>query len=66
LKEKGESVNLSRLLRDIETRDHRDMTRPVAPLRPAADAVVIDSTGLGIEEVLERILKLVKERNLID
>jgi cytidylate kinase len=64
LKEKGESVNLSRLFRDIETRDQRDMTRAVAPLRPAADSVVIDSTGLSINEVLEKVVKLVKERNL--
>lgn len=61
LKEKGESVNLSRLFRDIEARDHRDMTRPVAPLRPAADAVIIDSTDLTVEAVLEKIVRLVEE-----
>jgi cytidylate kinase len=40
------------------------MTRAVAPLRPAEDSVVIDSTGLSINEVLEKVVKLVKERNL--
>jgi cytidylate kinase len=64
LKEKGENVNLSRLFRDIEARDRRDMDRDVAPLRPAEDAVVIDSTELGIDEVLEKVTKLVEEVNL--
>jgi cytidylate kinase len=43
LKEKGESVNLSRLFRDIKMRDERDSTRAIAPLKPAQDAHVIDS-----------------------
>jgi len=55
LKEKGESVNLSRLFRDIKMRDERDSSRAVAPLRPAPDAHVIDSTELGINEVLQVI-----------
>ena len=55
LKEKGESVNLSRLFRDIKNRDKRDSTRAIAPLRPADDAHVIDSTELGIKEVLQVI-----------
>ena len=61
LKEKGESVSLSRLFREIEARDARDQTRSVAPLRPAEDAVIIDSTESSIEEVLERIYKLLKK-----
>jgi cytidylate kinase len=55
LKEKGESVNLSRLFRDIEKRDERDKSREVAPLIPADDAVTIDSTGQSIEEVMRAI-----------
>lgn len=62
LKEKGENVNLSRLFREIKARDDRDRTRSIAPLRPASDAHVIDSTALSVEEVLERILGLL-ERN---
>lgn len=65
LKEKGESVNLSRLFRDIEKRDERDRTRLVAPLRPAEDAHVIDSTELSADEVLNLILKLVEKKQLI-
>lgn len=64
LKEKGENVTLSRLFRDIEKRDDRDRTRPVAPLKPAEDAYTIDSTDLSIDEVLQEILVLF-ERNYI-
>jgi cytidylate kinase len=66
LKEKGENVNLSRLFRDIEERDRRDMNRTVAPLKPAADAIVVDSTDLSVSEVLEKVLNLVKEFSLSD
>jgi cytidylate kinase len=58
LKEKGESVNLSRLFRDIKKRDERDSTRAISPLKPAPDAHVIDSTELSIEEVLQEINNL--------
>jgi cytidylate kinase len=65
LKEKGESVNLSRLFRDIEKRDERDRTRSVAPLKPAKDAHVIDSTELTVDEVLNLILKLIEKHQVI-
>lgn len=55
LKEKGESVNLTRLFQDIKLRDERDSSRAVSPLRPAQDAHVIDSTELSINEVLQEI-----------
>ena len=61
LKEKGENVNLPRLFREIKKRDERDSTRAVSPLKPAADAHVIDSTELSINEVLEKIHKLLDE-----
>jgi len=61
LKEKGENVNLSRLFRDIEKRDERDRKRAVSPLKPAADAYVIDSTELTIDEVLQKIHVLLEE-----
>ena len=64
LKEKGESVNLSRLFRDIKKRDERDSSRAVAPLRPAPDAHVIDSTELGINEVLQVIDNLIEKLSL--
>lgn len=66
LKEKGESVNLPRLFREIKARDERDMTRAIAPLRPAEDAILIDSTENSIDEVLDLIYDLVKSRNIID
>lgn len=59
LKEKGVSVTLDSLLEEIAARDKRDAERSVAPLKPAADAVVVDSTGMPIKEVIERVLALV-------
>jgi cytidylate kinase len=59
LKDKGESVNLTRLFREIKARDLRDQSRSVAPLRPAEDAVIIDSTVLSIDEVFNKVLTLV-------
>ncbi len=60
LKDKGVSVTLDGLLREILARDARDAQRTVAPLRPAEDAVLIDTTGLSIEDVVERVLGLLK------
>lgn len=60
LKERGESASLPRLLEDIQARDERDMNRQVSPLKPAADAVVIDSSQMGIDDVQDAILALVK------
>jgi len=62
LKEKGLSVTLAALLREIQARDVRDAGRAVAPLRPAGDAVLIDSTGMPIEAVVATVLALVKPR----
>jgi cytidylate kinase len=59
LKEKGLSVTLAALLREIQARDARDAERAVAPLKPATDAVVIDSTGMPIEAVVAAVLALV-------
>lgn len=55
--EKGFSARLADLLRDLQQRDARDANRAVAPLRPAEDAVVIDSTHLDIDATVERVLK---------
>ncbi len=59
LKDKGLSVTLAGLLQEILARDARDANRAVAPLRPADDAVRIDTTGLGIEAVVERVMACV-------
>lgn len=58
LKEKGVSVNFDDLLREIMARDARDAQRAVAPLRPADDAVLIDTSGIGIDDVVARVLDL--------
>jgi cytidylate kinase len=60
LKGKGLDANLSKLVADIRERDERDRNRPVAPLRPAGDAVIVDSTTLSIDEVLDRVLEEVR------
>jgi len=60
LKEKGLSVTLSSLLREIEARDVRDAGRAVAPLRPADDAILIDSTGMPIDDVVAKVLSLAR------
>jgi len=56
LKQAGVDVNIDALLEEIRVRDDRDMNRSAAPLKPADDAQVIDSTGLSIEEVLDRCM----------
>jgi len=62
LKEKGLDVSLAALSQEIRERDRRDSSRAVAPLRPAEDAVVIDSTGIPIEGVVDAVLALVGQR----
>lgn len=58
----GESVSMRAILEDIQARDERDMNRSVAPLKPADDAVEIDSTDMTIEQVLAQILRLTQEK----
>ena len=61
---KGESVSLPRLLADIQERDERDSSRPISPLVPAEDAIVIDSSATPITEVFERVMVEVDKRGL--
>ncbi len=62
LKKQGISASLGPLLNDIETRDSRDQDRKVSPLRPATDALLVDSTTLSIEQVVNRIAEQVRGR----
>jgi cytidylate kinase len=62
--EKGSAASLAALSREIAERDLRDSTRQVAPLKPAPDAHLLDSTGLSIEAVVERVISLGRERGL--
>ena len=65
LLEKGETANLASLLDEIVARDDRDMNRSIAPLRPADDAIQIDSTQMSIEEVLEMVHQEAQKRDLL-
>ncbi|MDV6318955.1 (d)CMP kinase [Chromohalobacter sp. HP20-39] len=60
----GQDANLTSLLEEIKARDARDMQRAVAPLKPADDAVVLDSTSLAIPDVVECIERLLSARGL--
>jgi cytidylate kinase len=64
LKDKGSDVSLPALSREIAERDLRDQTREVAPLKAAPDACLIDSTGLSVEAVVQRVLELGAARRL--
>jgi cytidylate kinase len=62
LKDKGLGANLAALSLEIAERDRRDATRAVAPLRPADDAVIVDSTAMTIDAVVARVLELAAAR----
>lgn len=63
LMDKGLGANIGVLLREIRERDARDSTRAAAPLKPAADAVTLDTSALGVEQVIECVSALWRERN---
>lgn len=59
---KGMQATYEEVLRDLKARDDQDMNRQVDPLRPTPDAVIVDSTSLTFDEVVEKILEIVKEK----
>ena len=59
---KGINVNFDNLLQEIQERDFRDRNRLVAPLKPADDAILIDSTSMSIDAVFNQVLQLVNQR----
>ncbi|MFW3615496.1 (d)CMP kinase [Billgrantia antri] len=65
LQEAGVDASLSSLLKEIQARDARDMQRSVAPLKPADDAITLDTTSLKIPEVVERLTEWLAERGLV-
>lgn len=65
LHEKGLSANLSDLLRSIQARDDQDMNRPIAPLKPAEGALMLDSTRSSIEDVFNQVMAEVRARGLV-
>ena len=62
LTEKGEACDMDEILKDIVDRDERDMNRAVSPLKKAEDAVLVDSSEMGIDEVVESILSVYRKR----
>ena len=63
LTEKGEKVNLEDIMSDIKSRDEQDMNRKVAPLVQAGDAVLVDTSSLSIDEVVDAIIKIACDKN---
>lgn len=61
LVEKGESCNLKKIEEDIIARDEQDMNREIAPLKQAEDAVLVDSSYMTIEEVVDKIIEIVEK-----
>ena len=59
---KGDSTPYEDVLRDLRARDDQDMNREVDPLRPTEDAVIVDSTDMNFDQVVEYILKIVEEK----
>ena len=59
---KGEKADLEDIKKDIEIRDHQDMTREISPLRQAEDAVLVDSSNMNIEEVVAAILGIYRDK----
>jgi len=62
LKEKGIDANIQTLLQELRVRDQRDSARSVAPLQQAADARELDSSGLGIEEIVRQVLDWYRQK----
>jgi len=60
LKQRGHEVELAEVIRDVARRDRQDSGREIAPLRPSGDAVLVDSTGKSVEEVVQEMLRVIK------
>lgn len=60
--QKGFSANIDNLLRDLRERDERDSNRAVAPLRPAADAILLDTSSLSIDQAVDQVVAWYRER----
>ena len=65
LVEKGVDADIEAILADIQARDDRDMNRDVAPLKPAEDALIVESTNMSIEQVLDVVLTELKQAELV-
>ena len=63
LTEKGENVDMADIMADIKSRDEQDMNRAVSPLTQAEDAILVDTSSLSIDEVVDTIIKIACEKN---
>ena len=66
LQAKGIHVSLHTILQELQLRDERDCKRVVAPLQPAVDAIIIDTTKQSINQVVAQVLQLMKDRELVE
>jgi len=62
LKEKGINANIAALVADLKARDEQDANRAVSPLKPAEDAIFLDTTSMSIQQVTQKVLDLAKQR----
>ena len=62
MRQKGENAEYQQVLEELQQRDYQDAHRAVAPLKPAEDAVLLDTTGLSLQDVVERLVALVNEK----
>ena len=65
LQEKGVDSDITQILEDIKQRDERDMNREVAPLKPAQDALIVESTNMSIEQVLDVVITELERKQLV-
>lgn len=63
LTEKGENVNIADIIADIKNRDEQDMNREISPLTQAEDAILVDTSSLSIDEVVDTIIKIACDKN---
>jgi cytidylate kinase len=59
---RGEKADYRQVLDEIKTRDHNDSTRAIAPLRPAADAVILDNTGFTLEQSVDAVMQIIHKK----
>lgn len=64
LKNQGNDANIARIIEDIKARDERDANRATAPLKPAEDAITIDTSDLNIDQVCQKAASLLKDKGI--
>ncbi len=62
LLERGESVSLDKILEDVKTRDYNDSHREIAPLKPADDSILVDTTGFELQDSINKIIGIIEEK----